>query len=67
MSSPHQKGKRRTLTKTVPNTLDWDSGKCDSSLSHIEKGFHDGNVSGPFSFARFPSFEVSFSVGLQPD
>jgi hypothetical protein len=44
-------GKRSPLTNTVPKTLDCDSGKCDSLAAYTEKGFHDGNVWGPFSFA----------------
>src|ERR1700712_4703352 len=46
-------GKRKTLTQTVPKTLDSDSGKCDSLAAYTEKGFHDGDVRGPFSFPDF--------------
>ena len=35
----------------TPKTLDCDSGKCDSQFATTEKGFHDGDVWGPFSFA----------------
>ena len=46
-----QLGKRNPSAETTLKTLDSDSRKCDSRCAIYEKGFRDGDVRGPFSFA----------------
>jgi hypothetical protein len=47
----NSEGKKNPLTKKVPKLLTAIRGNAILVLLQIEKGFHDENVWGPFSFA----------------
>jgi hypothetical protein len=55
-------GKGKLLIKTMPKTLDSDSGKCDSLVARHEKGFRDGNVRELFSLRVNLLFSLQFPI-----